>query len=44
MIIVLELGQMAEVAPAAKSERCQPNHFGLGLRLGLELGCGLGRM
>ena len=25
----------SEAAPAAKSEGCQPNHFGLGLRLGL---------
>ena len=33
-----------EAAPAAKSEGCQPHHFGLGLRLGLRLGCGLGRL
>ena len=27
-----------EAAPAAKSEGCQPNHFGLGLGLGYGLG------
>ena len=30
----------SEAAPAAKSEGCQPNHFGLGLGVGY----GLGRM
>ena len=30
-----------EAAPAAKSEGCQPNHFGLGLKLWLGLGYGL---
>ena len=34
----------AEAAPVAKSEGCQPNHFGLELWLGLELGYGLGKM
>ena len=34
--------QGPEAAPAAKSEGCQPNHFGLGLRSGLDYG--LGRM
>ena len=30
--------ELAEAAPAAKSEGCQPNHFGLGLGLGYDLG------
>ena len=34
------LTKTTEAAPAAKSEGCQPNHFGLGLGLGY----GLGRM
>ena len=37
-VLATHLGVTTEAALAAKSEGCQPNYFGLGLRLGLRPG------